>query len=78
MSLHKLKERTENESRWLWDNTREKLGIDIEANERDPWLLSIQRGGWSVDGAVDTLWQSYLWPWPKVWMKRWFEKQLSR
>lgn len=46
--------------------------------ERPAFLLDIQAGRRTVDRAVDLLWNAYLWPWPRRWMRRWFAAQLRQ
>lgn len=46
--------------------------------ERPAYLLDILTGRYSVDRAVETLWSNYLWPWPRFFMKRWFEDKTFR
>lgn len=41
--------------------------------ERPAYLLDILSGRFTVDAAVDSLWRSYLWPWPRPLMRAWFE-----
>jgi hypothetical protein len=31
-----------------------------------------------VDTLVNSLWNFYAWPWPKSWMRKWFNKELSK
>lgn len=45
--------------------------------ERRPYLGDIKNGAKTVDSAVQTLWESYAWPWPKPLMRRWFKRQLG-
>jgi len=42
--------------------------------ERRPYLLDIRNGRKSIDSAVNLLWASYGWCWPKPLMRRWFER----
>ena len=44
--------------------------------ERDPYLADIKKKLLTVDQAVDILWASYGFVWPKGLMKKWFEKNL--
>jgi len=44
--------------------------------EREPWLMDI-RAGVSVERAVQVLWSSYAFPWPRFLMRRWFNKRLE-
>lgn len=44
--------------------------------ERNPFLGDIRRGMKSVDQVVELLWRSYLFPWPRFLMRRWFLKKL--
>jgi hypothetical protein len=46
--------------------------------ERRAYLGDIRSGALTVDRAVDVLWRSYLYPWPRRWMRRWFHKQIAR
>ena len=50
--------------RWRWE--REAYLVQI-ANARDPQC--------EIERVVAVLWAGYGWPWPKPWMRRWFEKQ---
>jgi len=43
--------------------------------EREAYLINI-RNGRSIDSCVDALWR-YGWPWPRSWMRRWFQKQTA-
>lgn len=45
--------------------------------EREAYLVSIRRGGWSVDEVVEVLWGSYFYPWPRAWMRAWFKRRLQ-
>lgn len=45
--------------------------------ERQAYLVSIIKHGYTIDYVVNTLWSSYLFPWPKPIMRRWFEKQVA-
>lgn len=45
--------------------------------ERHAYLVQLRAGVYTIDLAVETLWKSYLWPWPRSWMRRWFEDQLK-
>jgi len=42
--------------------------------EREAWLVSI-KAGCTITYAVGTLWSSYFKPWPKSWMRTWFENR---
>ena len=44
--------------------------------ERGAYLADIKAGRYSVEGAVDVLWNGYGWPLPRSWMRRWLEKKL--
>lgn len=44
--------------------------------ERRAYLVDILGGHCTIEGAVNMLWQSYAWPWPRPWMRRWFEGQI--
>ena len=46
--------------------------------ERSAYLLDILAGRYSVDRAVEDIWSSYLWPWPRLLMRRWFEAKTFR
>lgn len=46
--------------------------------ERPAYLLQIERHGREVDEVVDTLWRVYAFPWPKEWMRAWFNKRIKR
>ncbi len=46
--------------------------------ERTAWLRDIEQGRVSIDGAVQTLWRYYLWPWPRFLMRRWFAAKLEQ
>ena len=41
--------------------------------EREAYLVEI-RAGAPIEAVVDILWNGYGWPWPRVWMRKWFEK----
>ena len=55
--------------RWRWE--REAYLIDLAAR------TGREDRARAVDRVVETLWTGYGWPWPRRWMKRWFERQLS-
>lgn len=40
--------------------------------ERPAYLSDISLGARTIDNAVETLWRSYAWPWPKAMMRAWF------
>ncbi len=42
--------------------------------ERPAYLLDIDTGRKSIDGATELLWRSYVVPWPRPLMRRWFKK----
>ncbi len=44
-------------------------------SEREGYLCNLAAGA-TIDWVVDVLGKGYLWPWPKTWMKAWFEKNL--
>lgn len=45
--------------------------------ERYSYLNGMIKYGDDVEQAVDTLWDNYLWPWPKPLMRKWFYKKLK-
>lgn len=45
--------------------------------ERAPYLNDIKKGLYTVDEAVDLLWGSYGWAWPKPLMRKWFNEKLN-
>lgn len=48
--------------------------------ERDAYLQEIKNLGGTdiaINAAVDTLWDGYLWPWPRKLMYAWFKEQLK-
>lgn len=45
--------------------------------ERRPFLVHL-RNGVPIDEVVNLLWWSYLFPWPRWLMRRWFERELAR
>ncbi len=45
--------------------------------ERRPYLVQL-RNGVPVDEVINLLWRSYLIPWPRFLMRRWFERELAR
>ena len=45
--------------------------------EREPYAVDIYKGLRTIDGAVDILWNSYLFPWPKPLMRAFFEKRVK-
>lgn len=45
--------------------------------EREPYLNDIKKGRRTIDQAVDVLWGSYGWAWPKPLMRKWFEARLN-
>jgi hypothetical protein len=46
--------------------------------ERDAYLQDIRIGRLTTDEAVDSLWYGYMWPWPRPWMRRWFQDRLEK
>jgi hypothetical protein len=46
--------------------------------EKRAYLRDIQDGSCSIQSAAEMLWDGYLWPWPKPWMVKWFQKQLKK
>ena len=46
--------------------------------ERPAYLNDIRRGRLSVEQAIDILWNSYGWCWPRPLMRVWFTKELSK
>jgi len=42
--------------------------------ERTAYLIQINKYGYSIEWAVNTLWKSYIFPWPKPLMRWWFEQ----
>lgn len=45
--------------------------------ERGPYMVNI-RAGAEIDKVVDVLWSGYGAPWPKSWMRKWFNTQLEK
>ena len=45
--------------------------------EREAYLLDIINGRHSPESASEMIWRFYGWPWPRKWMRRWFEGQLE-
>jgi len=45
--------------------------------ERAAYLDGIIKYGDDVEKCVNTLWDGYLWPWPKPLMRKWFYKKLK-
>lgn len=45
--------------------------------ERHAYLGDILAGEVTAAEAAEMLWEYYLWPWPRPWMQRWFEKQME-
>lgn len=45
--------------------------------ERSAYLCNILNHGYEVDWVIDTLWDNYLFCWPKSLMKRWFLKKIK-
>jgi len=45
--------------------------------EREAYYLANIKNGASIDQCVNALWR-YGWPWPRSWMRRWFEKQIQQ
>jgi len=45
--------------------------------EREPYLNDIRKGRYTVEEAVDLLWGSYGWAWPKSLMTKWFKDRLN-
>lgn len=46
--------------------------------EREAMLVDIAHETKTVEDCVQALWRSYGWCWPRSWMRRWFEKRLSK
>jgi hypothetical protein len=46
--------------------------------ERRAYLGDIRRGGITAEDVAELLWSGYLWPWPRSWMRRWFEAELAK
>lgn len=44
--------------------------------EREAYLVDIKCGHLTTDQVVETLHCNYVRPWPKSWMKSWFEKNI--
>jgi len=44
--------------------------------ERAAYLHDIKTGRLTLDAAVTILWRGYGYPWPRRWMRRWFERKL--
>lgn len=45
--------------------------------ERPAYLQDILGGHKTIDYSVKVLWRSYLWVWPRSWMKAWFTAQVQ-
>lgn len=45
--------------------------------ERHAYLVNIRLGALTVEQAVQNLWGSYLYPWPRSLMRKWFEAQVE-
>lgn len=45
--------------------------------ERRPYLGDIIAGRRTPETAAYELWQGYLWPWPRSWMVKWFQRELE-
>lgn len=45
--------------------------------EREAYLVQL-RAGASPSDLADLLWSHYGWPWPRAWMRRWFERQRTQ
>jgi hypothetical protein len=46
--------------------------------EREAYLVDIVAGAKTVEQAVDILWRSYGYPWPKLLMRKWFDEQIAK
>lgn len=49
--------------------------------EREAYLVQIERAAdreREIERVVQTLWSGYGWPWPRPWMRRWFERNAGR
>jgi hypothetical protein len=44
--------------------------------EREAYMVQIERGAKAED-VVNLLWSSYLFPWPKSLMLKWFKKEID-
>lgn len=44
--------------------------------ERHAYLDEIRHGGLLRESAVRILWEQYGWPWPRILMRKWFDKKL--
>jgi hypothetical protein len=45
--------------------------------ERPAYLADIRAGRMTIDRAIEVLQTQYWRPWPRAWMRRWFERQLQ-
>jgi hypothetical protein len=46
--------------------------------EREAYLVQIERATdreREIERVVTALWSGYGWPWPRAWMRRWFERR---
>lgn len=47
-------------------------------SEREAYMHNI-RAGRTIEQSVNSLWSAaYFWPWPKSWMRKWFEKEVKK
>lgn len=45
--------------------------------EREAYLLDVLSGRLTPEQAAAHIWRYYLWPWPRCWMRRWFEEKIK-
>ena len=49
--------------------------------EREAYLVQLEHAAdreLEITRIVDALWSGYAWPWPRAWMRRWFERATTR
>jgi hypothetical protein len=49
--------------------------------EREAYLVQISSApdcAREIERVVEALWSGYGWPWPRAWMRRWFERAVRR
>lgn len=46
--------------------------------EREAYLVDLRAGTRTIDQVVDTLWSQYFFPWPRSWMRDWFDRRVNR
>lgn len=45
--------------------------------EREAYLVTLRARRGTIEQVVQVLWRGYGWCWPRPWMRRWFERELS-